>query len=220
LFSRSGVPSESIFDLWIPPQLNVDFMVIPRSGPWRGDGLEIAFDLPVGQDDSVRLTYTALMLTDDDEFHGTEPSLTWHRGTLEYVRRIVGYTQHATFDLALRIGMTFDRLGTHEASIQFDSPLRISPWFGLETAIWEDQGVGLVAQFGHSPATKLTGGTSRVTDFRVLVRVDLGEHALLELGFRIVSVRFRDKVESTTDDFTAQFDRSFMGPLVGLAFRF
>lgn len=220
LFGRSGVPSEADLDSWIPPQLRLDFMVVSHSGPWRGGGIEVAYDLPVGRDDSVRLTYTALMLTDDDEFAGSEPSFTWHRGTLEYVRRIAGYTQHATFDLALRLGMTMDVLGTNAAGVRFESPFRASPWFGLETAVWEDHRIGLVAQIGHSPAMRLAGGSSRVTDFRILIRLDLGEHAMLELGYRIVSVQFRDKLDLDDAAFTDKFERSFMGPILGLAFRF
>jgi hypothetical protein len=219
-FRRSGVPLESDVEAWISPRLQADVMIVTRSGPWGGGGLEISYDLPVGRDDSLRLSYTALMLTDEEEIDGVEPSFSWHRGTLEYVRRIAGYTQHATFDLALRIGMSVDRLSTHEAGISFESCFRTSPWFGLESAIWEDHGIGLVAQIGQSIATRLTGGSSRVTDLRFLVRIDLGEHSLIEVGYRIVSVRFRDKVESTDEGFAGKFERSFMGPIFGLAYRF
>jgi hypothetical protein len=219
-FRRSGVPAEADLDSRMPIQLNIDLMVVSRSGPWRGGGPEIAFDLPVARDDAIRLTYTGLMLTNEEQLDVTEPSFTWHRGTLEYVRRIAGYTQHATFDLALRIGMTIDDLGTHEAGIRFDSSFRMSPWFGLETAVWEDHGVGLVAQIGHSPALRVNGASSRVTDFRFLLRIDLGEHSMLELGYRIVSVRFRDKLDADDEEFTSRFERSFMGPILGLAFRF
>jgi len=163
---------------------------------------------------------SAMMLTDDHEMDGVEPSFTWHRGTVEYVRRIFGYHRQSTFDLAFMIGMSMDRLSTHEALIRFDSSPRISPWFGLESAIWEDDGVGLILRVGQSIATHLTRGWSSVTDLRVAVRIDLGESSSLELGYRIVSVRFRDRHGPTDGDYTDKMDRSFMGPVLGFALRF
>jgi len=218
--NRAGLPAENDLESWIPPELQIELMLISKSGPWRGRSLEVGFDLPIGRDDSVRLTYTAVMLTDDHEIAGVEPSFTWHRGTVEYARRIVGYHRRSTFDLALMIGMSFDRLSTHEANIQFDGSPRISPWFGLESAIWEDDGVGLLLRVGHSLATHLTTGWSSVTEVKVTVRIDLGEKSSLELGYRIVSARFRDRHGPADGDYTDKMDRSFTGPVAGLAVRF
>jgi hypothetical protein len=161
-----------------------------------------------------------MMLTDDHEFDGVEPSFTWHRGTIEYVRRLAGYTRQSTFDLAVMIGMSIDQLSTHQALTTFNSSPRLSPWFGLESAIWEDDGVGLLLRVGHSLGTRLTGGSSSVTEVKVVVRIDLGEKSSLELGYRIVSARFRDKHGAAREDYVDKLDRSFMGPVAGLALRF
>ncbi len=219
-FSRAGLPAESALESWIPPELKVEFTLISKSGPWRGRSIEMGFDLPIGRDDSVRLSYTAMMLTDDREMDGVEPSFTWHRGAVEYVRRIAGYTRHSTFDLALMVGLSIDRLNTHESSIQFDQSARLSPWFGLESGIWESDSVGLILRIGHSLATRLTQGSASVTDLQVVVRIDLGEKSSLELGYRYVSARFRDRHGHSGDDYADKMDRSFLGPVVGLALRF
>lgn len=219
-FGRSGVPWESDAGAWVPPHLQVEVMLVSRSGPWRGSGLEVDGDLPVGRDDSVRLTYTAMLLSDEAKLAGLEPTFTWNRGTLEYLRRIAGYARESTFDFALIVGLSVDHLSTHEASLHLSGAPRISPCFGFEMAVWEDDEVGLVAQFTHSPATRLTGGSSRVTDFKVLVRIDLGEHSLLELGYRLLSVRFSDRQGPSDEAYTDKMERSFMGPIVGLSFRF
>jgi hypothetical protein len=219
-FSRAGLPSESDLESWIPPEVKVELTLFSKSGPWRGRSIEIGFDLPIGREDSVRLSYTATMLTEDREMDGVEPSFTWHRGTVEYIRRLAGYTRQSTFDLALMVGMSLDRLNTHESSIPFDSSVRLSPWFGLESAIWENDGVGLILRMGHTLATRLTGGSASVTDLQVAVRIDLGEKSSLELGYRYVSVRFRDRHGSSGDDYSDKMDQTFRGPVVGLALRF
>jgi hypothetical protein len=218
--NRVGLPAESDPVSWIPPELRVDAMIVTRTGPWRGAAFEMSCDLPIGRDDSVRLTYAVVMLNNELEFDGIEPSFAWHRATFEYVRRLAGYTRSASFDLALRIGMTVDRIGTHEAGMRFNPDLRPSPWLGLESALWEDEGVGLVLQAGHSFATRLTGGLSSVTDLRVVVRIDLGERSSLELGYRMMTVQFRDKNGPSSDDYDDKMSQTFRGPVLGLALRF
>lgn len=218
-FDRAGLPSESDSESWVPPEVRIEMLLVTRSGPWRGAGLETHLDLPFGRDDSIRWTYLFVSLADQEKLDGLDPSFGWHRGTLEYVHRMAGYTRQATFDLALRIGLSVDHLRVRDGDVRYDISFRYSPWVGIESALWEDSGVGLILQAGHSFATRLGGSSSSATDVKAIVRIDLGESSALELGYRIVSVRFRDQVRGS-NDLVDRMSQAFMGPIAGLTVRF
>jgi hypothetical protein len=219
-YRRAGLPSGSDPDSWVPPELHLDVTIVTRSGPWRGMALETEFEMPFGREESVQLTYGFVMLADQEKLDDVELNFGWHRGTLEYVRRLAGYTRESTLDLAIRIGMSVDHLRIHEGDERYDISHRYSPWVGLESSIWQDETVGLLLQAGHSFATRLGGSSSRVTDLRVVVRIDLGERSSLEVGYRLLSVRFRDQLHEDTDRTVERMNRTFMGPIAGLVVRF
>lgn len=218
-FDRAGLPSEFDAESWQPPELDVEVMLVARSGLWRGGAMETSFDLPFGRDDSLRLTYLLVVLTDQEKLDGIQPNFGWQRGTLEYVRRLAGHERQSTFDLAFRIGFAIDHLRIREGDLRYDISFRYSPWVGVEAALWEDDGVGMIVQAGHSFATRLGGSTSSVTDLKAVVRINLGERSSVELGYRILSVRFRDQVPDE-GELVDRMSQAFMGPIAGLAVRF
>ena len=218
LFDRAGLPTDQDHESWIPPDIRLELMMITSSGPWRGAAVEASFELPFGRDDSFRVAAAGFFVTDADQLHGFQPSLSWNRGTVEYVRRLAGYTRASTFDFALRLGLAGDQLRTHDTDLHIDSEIRLSPWIGFETGLWEVSGVGLVIQGGHSPGLALAGGISKVTDFKVIVQLDLGEQSTLELGYRLVAVHFRDRNAGSSDP--EPMERQFKGPIAALTLRF
>jgi len=201
------------------PEVSLNIMAVPDSGGWYGALYEAILDIPVSVGGSLRLTYMMGALSDEQGEIELEATITWHRATVEYEQRLVGYTRKATFDLAVRVGLSLDRFDTHEAEVHVSDALRPSPCIGLETALWEQDGLGLVMQAGHSIAFRVDGAASSVTDVRLELRIDLSERASLQLGWRYVALRVHDRgsVNGVPYD---ELERSLSGPIAGLAYRF
>jgi hypothetical protein len=122
-------------------------------------------------------------------------------------------------DLAVRVGLSVDRVNTHEASIHVDSSLRPSPWVGIEAAVWEQDGLGLVVRAGHSFALRLNGAAMSSTDVKIELRIDLSETLSLNIGWHYAAVRIHDKGSSEGLAFQ-ELEQSFSGPVGGLTLRF
>jgi hypothetical protein len=154
---------------------------------------------------------------DDEDYEAT---LSWHRVTLNYERKLAGYTRHATFDLCVRIGATVDVISDHEAGILVNPTPRISPWIGAEAAVWEQTGFGVIAQAGYSVAARVTRAASSVGDLRLVVRYDLSERVSLYVGYRFTIVRLHDHGPADGGPVSEEFHQSFSGPLAGVSVRF
>ena len=139
----------------------------------------------------------------------------WQRDTVEYERRLLGYTRHATFDLALRIGTSVDRVISHETSISMDPSPRPAPWIGLETALWEQDGLGLVIQAGHSFALRMDGAAMSSTE----LKIEITETFSLEFGWHYPGIRIHDRGSSGGLAYR-ELEQSFSGPGGGLSVRF
>lgn len=214
---RGGLPDEGDASGWPLPELRLDITIIPESRKWVGALYEVSYDLPVGRDDSMRVAWFSGLLSDEKE--ELEPTLSWQRATLEYVRRCAGYTRHAPFDVALRLGVTIDRVAEHESRIALATTPRISPWIGLEAAVWQDDGFGLVLQGGQSVAARITGESASVTDLRILIRFDWSESVSFQAGYRIFSARLHDH-GLAGGGVREELEQTFSGPVAGISVRF
>ncbi|MBV8879782.1 MAG: hypothetical protein JO332_07460, partial [Planctomycetaceae bacterium] len=138
---------------------------------------------------------------------------------VEVEQRLVGYSRKSTFDLAIRAGLSVDRLDTHAALIRISSQARPAPAAGIEIGLWNDSNIGIVVQADHSIALRINEVASSVTDVRIEVRIDLSETVSLQVGWRYLAVRAHDKGRSGGVPFD-ELERSMSGPVAGLALRF
>jgi len=218
---RGGLPEGSDPEDWQLPEIQVDITIIPNSRGWYGAIYGTVIDVPVSRNTSVRASY---MLADLNDQEGDvdvelEASVAWNRATIEIEQRLAGYTRKSTFDLAIRAGFSVDRLDTNEARISVSSAARPAPWLGLEVAVWEQEGVGVVAQVGHSFAVRINEIASSVTDFRIELKIDLTEKVSLQIGWRYLALRIHDKGSRSGVPFD-ELERSSSGPVAALGIRF
>jgi hypothetical protein len=217
VLNRGGLPYEDDATSMPPPELNLDVTVVPNSGQWKGTIYQLSFELPLSRDQSVHLSYFAAAMNNEKDDEDYEATLAWHRMTLSYEVKLAGYTRNATFDLALRLGGSVDVISEHEPDIRIDPTPRISPWIGMEAAVWEQSGFGVVLQGGYSVAARITGASAAVADLRLLIRYDLSENLSVYLGYRYTTLRLHDHDEGPVRE---ELHEHFSGPLAGLSLRF
>jgi hypothetical protein len=215
---RAGLPSEQDDDGWPMPEFQLGLTLIPKSRGWYGAIYDGSLDIPVSRNDSLRATVMVGSFSDSQDSLELEATVLWQRLTVEYERRLAGYTRSATFDLAVRVGVEADGVRTHDPPL-VDSAVRASPWIGVEAALWERDGVGLVVQAGHSFAVRLSDAAMSSTDIKGEFRIDLSETVSLEIGWRYVAVRIHDKGSSGGLAYQ-ELEQSFSGPVGGLSLRF
>ncbi len=216
---RAGLPGEDDPEGRPAPEYQLDLTILPRSRGWYGAIYEGAIDVPLSLNDSLRTGIFIGSLSDGESNVELEASVVWQRATIDYEHRIFGYTRQATFDLALRVGLSVDRMNTHEASISVNSMPRPSPWVGFETAVWEQDGLGLVVQAGHSFALRLNGAAMSSTDLKIELRIDVTETFSLELGWHYTALRIHDRGSSGGLAYQ-ELEQSFSGPVGGFNVRF
>jgi hypothetical protein len=212
---RGGLPDERSPEEQPLPRLMLDLTFVPQSGGWYGAIYEAGLDLPAWKDGSIRGEFLVGSFSDNADDFELESSLSWHRATIEVEQRLAGYTRHATFDFAVRAGVSLDRFDTPAAGIAVDTSPRVSPRMGIEVAIWEQEGLGLVTQVSHTFAVRQDGAASSVTDLKIQLRIDLTETTTFEVGYRYVSLRIHDKGGSFDE-----MEHSFSGPMAGLSVAF
>jgi hypothetical protein len=217
--NRAGLPAEQDDDGWPMPEFQLGLTLIPKSSGWYGEIYDGSLDIPVSRNDSLRATVMVGSFNDSKDSVELEATVLWQRVTVEYERRLAGYTRSATFDLAVRVGVEVDGVRTHDAAFLVDSAVRASPWIGVEAALWERDGVGLVVQAGHSFAVRLSDAAMSSTDIKGEFRIDLSETVSLEVGWRYVAVRIHDKGSSGGLAYQ-ELEQSFSGPVGGLSLRF
>ncbi|HVE40299.1 MAG TPA: hypothetical protein VNM14_10455 [Planctomycetota bacterium] len=217
VLDRGGLPYEGDATSMPLPELSLDITLVPNSGKWKGSIYELSFDLPLNQNESLRMTYFAAAMNNEKDDDAYEATLAWQRMTLSYEHKLAGYTRHATFDLAVRLGGTVDVISEHESGIRVNPTPRVSPWVGVEAAVWEQSGLGVIVQGGYSVAARVTGASSSVADLRLLIRYDLSETLSVYLGYRYTTVRLHDHDEGPLRE---ELHEHFSGPLAGLSLRF
>jgi hypothetical protein len=211
---RRGQPFEEDPTSLPLPELTLDVTIVPRSESWKGTIYELSFDLPLNRNESLHLTYSAAALNNTKNDEDYEATMAWHRMTLSYELKLAGYTRHATFDLAVRLGSSIDVIADHASGVRIDPTPRISPWIGMEAAVWEQSGVGVIFQGGYSVATGVTGASSAVADLRLLLRYDVSESLSVYIGYRYTAVRLHSHEDGP------ELHEPFTGPLAGLSLRF
>lgn len=212
---RGGLPDERSADENPLPRLTLDLTIVPQSRGWYGAIYEAGLDVPTWKDGSIRASYFYAALNDEEGEVEFEPSMAWHRATIEVEQRLAGYTRHATFDLAVRAGIAVDRLTTHDTSLEVSSAPRPAPMIGIEVAIWEQDGLGLVTQVAHSFAVRVNGVASSTTDLKIELHLDLSERTTFTVGYRYIAVRAHEQGA----DFS-ELEHSFSGPMAGLSIAF
>lgn len=215
---RGGLPWGDDPSDWPQPELQIDVTIVPDSRGWYGAIYGTAVDVPVQQETSIRASYFIASLNDGTGDFELEASVVWHRMTVEVEQRLAGYTRRATFDLAVRGGLSVDRVDTNEAKFAVQDQARLSPWVGIEVAFWQQDGLGVVMQGGHSFGLNIEGASARATDLRLELKVDLSERVSLQVGWRYIAVRFHDQGGDGAP--SQDFGRSCSGPVAGLGIRF
>lgn len=212
---RAGLPGEDDADGLPAPELKLELTILPRSRGWSGAIYEGSIDVPLGRNDSFRTGLFVGSLSNAEDQVDLEASVVWQRVTVEYERRLAGYTRKSTFDLAVRVGFSVDRVTGNDAQISVASSPRPAPWVGIEAALWEQDGLGVVVQAGHSFALRLNGAAMSSTDLKIEFRIDVTETFSLDLGWHYTAVRIHDQGLAYQE-----LEQSFSGPVGGLTFRF
>jgi hypothetical protein len=212
---RAGLPGADDPDGLPAPELKLEMTILPRSKGWSGAIYEGSIDVPLGHSDSIRTGLFVGSLSDEEDQVDFEAAVVWQRATVEYERRLAGYTRKSTFDLAVRIGFSVDRVTGSDAAISVSSAPRPAPWVGIEAALWEQDGLGVVVQAGHSFALRVHGAAMSATDLKIEFRIDVTETFSLELGWHYTAVRIHDQGLAYQE-----LEQSFSGPMGGLTFRF
>jgi hypothetical protein len=200
-----------------PPEIRVDLMMDASGGHWEGTAGETAIDLPLGRADVLRVVAFLGHLTGNDDLTGAETPFSWQRLSVEYVRRLAGYTRHASFDLAVSLGACADYFDSPVAGSRINAGTAISSCVGIDAALWYAGTYGFVVHAGQSIPLGITPLLTNVTDLSAALRVDLTESLSLHAGWRIVWFTIHDRTEASGPPDTRGW---LAGPVVGLNLRF
>lgn len=218
---RLGTREENDLEGMPPLELRFEGMLLSGEGIRRGWGGVFTADLPIGQDSSLRAVYAIHFLPEKEDPGEQAPQQVWHRFTVDYVYRILGYTRHAPFDLAVSAGLAVDRFSLPERQDAVSEKARISPVLGLDLALWQESSMGLLLHASQSAPLNLTGASSAVTEASAVIRWDLTERMSMRIGYRLYWVRLRGYSEALDrEGETDELDATLSGPLVGMEFRF
>ncbi len=204
-----------------PPTFRLDFLLVSMEGYGRGGGTGLEGDYPVGRDGSVHVAYLGVGFGKGQELDELQSEWVWHRLTLGYQHRVLGYTRHAAFDLALTVGASVDRFMNEVGPEEIDTKARISPYAAVDIGIWQGGPFGFVLHAGHSLPFNLTGSSSAVTDVSAIVRVDVSERFSFFAGYRMLWMDLKEYPENlVTSHAHEEFESSMAGPLIGFEYRF
>lgn len=220
-FDRPWLPDERDPEALPPVEVRIEALSLDEHEGDRAGAMSLSFDLPVGPSDSIRAAYLLAFLGEPDEAARGKGELRDEHATLEYVRRLAGYTRRSSVDLAVSVGLSFDRYFDPSDGAPVDDITRVSPHFGLELTFLQSSLVSFGVRAGQTVPANLTGGTASVTDLAAVVRVAVSEHVSFTAGYRILFVHLRDFDHSLSSSRASDdFDRKLAGPLVGLEVRF
>lgn len=209
---------------WPLPEFRLDVLYLGLDGYEWGLGMAFLADIPVGRRDLVRATWlTGLYFLEGnlEDGLGHGPQIVWNHATVEYVRRLVGYSTESPFDLAVTAGLGVDRMEGSAGYGEVNPSMRLGPHVAVEAGIWQGGPAGFVVRFAQSIPANITGSVSSVTDLSAVARVDLSEGVSLHAGYRILRIRLRDYPDPLdAGPGRWEMEETSRGPLVGLAVRF
>jgi hypothetical protein len=212
------LPDENDLESWPSPEARIDGFLLLGKGDTRVPGITLVLDLPFGHNDSVQAAWTAALLPVTGDAEGRETP-NWDHLMLAYVRRIAGYTSHASFDLAISLGVSADFFRIADGIPDPGTGAKLSPYAGADLSFWQDQTLGLLLHFGESFPVTLLGSSLGVTELSAQIRWDISERISIHGGYRVVLLRYRfDDVRSTPGSDTLR--ESLTGPVLGLDVRF
>jgi hypothetical protein len=218
---RPWLPDEGRPAEKLPVEVRLDLVTFSEEGR-EAAGLSLSFDLPLGRTDSVRTSYLVAFVEDDIEGLGGTETFRDEHVTVEYVKRLAGFTRRAPFDLALSVGFSLDRFSDwRPGEVAAESVARLSPHVGIELGLWQSGPMGLSLHAGQTIPVNLTGGSASVTELAAVLHVTVSEGVSLRLGYQVMVVHLRDYEGSlgggrASDD----LDRKLAGPMLGLEVRF
>ena len=212
------LPDERDLEGWPDPELRVQGFLLLGGDRGRVPGFETALDLPFGRCDSVQATWMAarMPVPKGEDVHDTP---NWDHLTLAYVRRLTGYTSHATFDLAVAVGVNTDFFKSVEGIPDSGTGPKFAPYIAFDASFWQYEVVGLILHVGESIPTTVFGSSMGVTDFRADIRWDLSARVSVRAGYQVLVLKYKsDEVARLPG--TELLKGTLSGPAVALDFRF
>jgi hypothetical protein len=201
-----------------PPSFRLELLLLTMESRGRGPGADLEADVPLSRASSLRAGYLGVAFGSGDEVDEVDARWTWHRLSLGYLHRLLGYTRHAGVDLAVSAGMTVDRF---EDEGTLDTSARISPYVAADLGLWQGGGWGFTVHARQGLPVNLLGASSLVTDVAAVFRLDLSERISLSAGYRVVLLKLKEFAENLEREHgDEEFDARLAGPLLGLECRF
>lgn len=182
----------------------------------RVPGITFALDQPLGRMDLLEVSWMAVDLprTGDSDHH---LSADWHHATFAYVRRLTGYTSHATMDAAVSLGASMDIFGAVQGIPDPGGTPKFTPYAAVDLAFWQDGAIGMLVHVGQNFPTTVYGSAMGITDFSVQIRWDLSEYVSVHGGYRVLRLHYKP------DDNPSSMDplrEALSGPILGVDVRF
>jgi hypothetical protein len=212
------LPDERDLEGWPDPELRIQGFLLLGGDRGRIPGFETSLDLPFGRNDSVEATWMAarMPVAAGEDLHNTP---NWDHLTLAYVRRLTGYTSHATFDLAVAVGVNTDFFKQVEGVPDAATGPKFAPYLALDASFWQYEVVGLILHVGESIPTTLFGSAMGVTDFRAEIRWDLSTRVSVRAGYQVLVLKYKsDEIARLPG--TELLKGTLSGPAIALDFRF
>jgi hypothetical protein len=211
-------PDENDPESWPSPEGRVDGFLLVGSDGTRVPGLMLTLDIPFARNDSILISWTGALLT---EPQGVEASArpNWNHVTLGYTRRLAGYSQHATFDLAVSVGACADFFRAARGIEDPGLDPKFAPYAGLDLSFWQHEPLGFILHVGEALPIDIVGSALGVTDVSAQLRWDLSERVSLHGGYRLMVLRYKydDAVPSRG---AIALHESLTGPILGVDIRF
>jgi hypothetical protein len=210
------LPDENDPESWPRPEGKVDGFLLLGGGD-RVPGLTLALDLPFGRYDLIEVSWMAVDLPKaGDVDRGL--SADWHHATLAYVRRLVGYTSHATTDVSVSLGVSVDLFGDVQGIPDPGGTPKFAPFAAVDVGFWQQEAVGLLLHLGQCFGANLFGSSLGMTDLSAQVRWDLTERISIHGGYRLMRLSYKpDDVSTPKED---RLHLGLSGPILGVDVRF
>lgn len=203
------------------PTLRFNVLLLSMEEYGRGGGASVEGDYALSRDGSVHVSYLGIGFGKGQELDELKSEWVWHRLTVSYLQRLVGFTRHAGFDLAITVGASVDRFQNEIGPEEIDTKARISPYVAIDVGLWQGGPFGFVLHAGQSIPFNVTGSSSSVTDVSAMLRVDISERLSLFAGYRMLWVELKEYPENLVASHAhEEFESSLAGPLVGFEVRF
>jgi hypothetical protein len=209
-------------DAWLSPEVRLDGLILFGHDYGRAPAITLACDLPFSSFDSIEAGWLAVDLPrPDDSRVGHRDLPDWNHLTLNYTRRLAGYTRHAIFDLAVSVGASVDFIGAIKGLPVADRDPKFAPYVGIDTAVWQEGALGLLVHAGQAVPLSIGGSSVGVTDLAALMRLDVSDRFSVHVGYRFLTLRFKENPSLLPADVPNQtLVMNLSGPVVGIDLRF